>query len=339
MTRRPSRALVAVAAIAAALAARSAAPRAQAPAAESVAEALSLRLHSAFWTNLHHILFAEAWRRRNVPELRSLAGALREPLTGDLTADERAAWERAVAYYDRELAAKDLLFDETMDLIRVALLDGGGQLPSRGLTPEHRDVLAAAAPVYRAHWWPAHDRANREWIAAVVPRLRSLAPAVPNRLAALYGTPWFTRPVRVDVVRVGNRQGAYTSTEPTPAHVTISSSAADAQEWAAAEILFHEASHALVDPISSAIRVEARLSGKQTGPMWHVALFYLTGEVVRQSLAARGVTYTPYLYKTGLFDRAWPQFKPAVETQWAPYVRGETTLEEAVKKMVAAYQP
>ena len=27
-----------------------------------------------------------------------------------------------------------------------------------------------------------------------------------------------------------------------------------------------------------------------------------------------GLDYEPYLYKTGLFDRAWPQFKTPIET-------------------------
>jgi len=303
---------------------------------ELVTEELSLRFHSAFWPNLHHVLFAEAWRR-DVPPLRSLAGPFKELSTTALTADEKAAWERAVAYYERELAAKDLLFDMTMNRIRSAFVASAGNLPDSGLAPEHHDVLAAVAPVYRKHWWPAHDRANREWITAIVPRAQSLAPSVPDRLAKLYGTPWFTTPVRIDVVFVGNRQGAYTFINPT--HVTISASDPEHQDWTGAEIIFHEASHALVRPISDAFTREARASGKQIGVMWHVALFYLTGEVVRQTLEARGIQYSPYLYKTGLFDRAWPQFKTSIETEWSRYVRGEATLDEAVKRTVAAYQP
>jgi hypothetical protein len=306
---------------------------------EVVAAAGSLRFHSALWPNLHHVLYAEAWARRGVAPQRSLAGVLPEPLQGDLSEAERAAWDRAVAYYERELASKDVLFDESMSAIRTALLAGRGPEPPPGLAAEHRAALEAAAPVYRAHWWAAHDRRNRAWIAAALQSVLALSPAVPDRLASLYGTPWFRQPVRVDVVYVANRQGAYTHLDPAPAHITISSTDPDNQGWAAAEIVFHEASHALVQPILEAFDREAAARGKSVGELWHVALFYLTGEVVRQALAARGVDYTPYLYATGLFDRAWPRFRTPIETAWRPYVDGRTTLDEAVRQVVAAYQP
>jgi hypothetical protein len=308
-------------------------PRAQ---SEVVAEASALVFHSGFWPNLHHVLYAEAWARRGGSRVKSLAGAFPTALQGTLTEDERAGWEQAVAYYDRELTQKDLLFDPTMDAARQALLTADQEQPPEALPAEHRVVLAAAAPAYRKHWWPAHDRANREWIEQAVTAVQSLSPAVPDRLAGLYETPWFTSPVRVDVVFVGNRQGAYTALDPAPAHITIASTDRDTQGWAAAELVFHEASHALVRPIRDAFVREAESTGASIGPLWHVALFELTGEVVRQALAKRGVEYVPYLYATGLFDRAWPGFKEAIQQEWRRYVHGEVGLEEAVKDVVAA---
>src|SRR5262249_28193729 len=106
--------------------------------------------------------------------------------------------------------------------------------------------------------------------------------------------------------------------------------------WMAAEVLFHECSHALVASLIKAFAAEARAQGKNTRDLWHVALFYLTGEVVRQELAARGIAYEPYLYKTGLFDRAWPQFKAPIETYWKPYVNGEVSRDDAIKNVVMA---
>jgi hypothetical protein len=307
-------------------------PVAPAEASDVVGEVASLRFHSAFWINLHHTLYAEAWARRGVPPARSLAGAFPQPLAADLTADERAAWDRAVAYYDRALASRDLLDDDAMDQIRQSLLAP----EHRGLAPEHAAALAAAAPVYRAHWWPTHDRSNREWIADAITRVRSLAPAVPERLSRLYRTPWFATPVRVDVVFVGQRQGAYTALAPAPAHITIASSRREDHGWVAAETVFHEASHALVAPIREVFGRDAATAGKSLPALWHVALFYLTGEVVRQALAARGIDYTPYLYATGLFDRAWPQLRSPIEVYWRPYVDGARDLERAVAEVVAA---
>src|SRR5262245_1791597 len=77
--------------------------------AERVDAVGALELHSAFWLNLHHVLYAEAWARRG-PEVRSPAGRLPAALAlAELADDERVAWDRAVAYYDRAIAAMDLL--------------------------------------------------------------------------------------------------------------------------------------------------------------------------------------------------------------------------------------
>jgi hypothetical protein len=301
--------------------------------AERVGAVASLEFHSAFWPNLHHVLWAAAWTRRD-PAGRSPEGKLATPLTGALTPDEQATWDRAIAYYDRALAGMDLLFDDEMRAIGMAMVATCPSGMPAGLAPEHAAVLAAAAPVYRAYGWALHDRANRAWIDGAIERVRALSPTVPERLARLYGTPWFAAPVRVDVVIVANRQGAYTSLGPT--HVTISSSHPGGQGWAAAESVFHEASHALVDPVEQAFEREAQAAARQLPDLWHAALFYLTGEVVRQALDARGIAYVPYVYANGLFERAWPKLRAPLELHWQPYVDGQVALDAAVRQVVAA---
>jgi hypothetical protein len=52
--------------------------------------------------------------------------------------------------------------------------------------------------------------------------------------------------------------------------------------------------------------------------------------VVRDVLQARGVDYSPYMYSSGLFDRAWGQYRAAVEQNWRPYVYGKVTMREAI---------
>lgn len=303
-------------------------------AGDLVLEQKPFAVYSSFWPNLHHVLWAEAWARRPSTGEPSPAGALPEPLAAELSPEEKAAWEAAVSYYDRELADLHPLFE--MGPIRKLLTTVQDELPATGLEPAHRQALVAAAPVYRKHWWPAHDRANRAWAADPMSKVASLSPAVPDRLARLYGTPWFTGTVRIDVVRVASREGAFTSIDPAPAHITISSSAPANTGWSAAEILFHEASHALALPLIEAFAAELRAQGKQSRDLWHAALFFMTGEVVRQELAARGIAFEPYLYKTGLFDRAWPHLKAPIEKHWKAYVNGEMAQAEAIKNIVAA---
>jgi hypothetical protein len=301
---------------------------------ELVATQNQLAFYSPFWPNLHHVLYAEAWRKRGGEAERGNSGLLPEPLTGDLTQAERAAWDAAVAYYDRELADHDLLFE--LGDIRRALYRGADKLPDTGLGKEHHDALAAAAPVYAKYWWPAHDRANRAYIAEALPRLKQVGPEVTARLEHLYDTRWFQTPARVDVVRVGDRRGNYTDGIPAPGYLTISSSDPNNQGWAVVEVVFHESSHAVFEEaVRDPIAREEREQRKRTGQLWHVALFYIAGEVVREALAARKIDYTQYLYSTGLFDRAWPQFKPTIEHNMPALVAGKASLADTMHALVA----
>ena len=315
------------------LLASAAAPRAAAvPAApEVVAEVHALRFQSGFLMNLHHTLYAAAWARR--PEagtLRALAGALPSRLDADMSADERRAWTAAIDYYDRELASRDLLFNRGLGAIMRAL--SAGTVDDAAVPAGLRAVLNAAAPVYRRWFWSTHDRANRAWIGAAVEKLRTVGPDVIRRLEAMYGRPWLSSPVPVDVVWVGNRQGAYTHLEPT--HVTISSGDADNGGWASVETVFHEVSHELVLPLQDALATGLGERARDHRTLWHVVQFYLTGSAVQQVLRGRGVDYQPYLYSTGLFERAWPQYRKAVEAAWQPFVDGKTTRDAAIAETV-----
>lgn len=302
---------------------------------EKVEQAAGFVFYSSFWLNLHHTLYAAAWAQRPHTSARPRAEPLPEPLEGPLTSKERAAWTAAIAYYNRQLADRDLLFDDEMSAIKNALTSAHARLPRTGLPRGLRDVLLKAAPVYRRYWWAKHDQKNRAWIADVVPRLTMLAPEVEPRLAKLMLKPWFAQPVRVDVVWVGKIQGAYTSIDPY-IHTVASSGSPNEQQWAAVETLFHEASHGLIFPIRDRIDTAAKASGKQTEDLWHVVLFWTAGEVVREALERHHIEYKQYIYATGLFQRAWPQFQKPVETEWAPYVAGKISVDEAVKKLVAA---
>ena len=91
----------------------------------------------------------------------------------------------------------------------------------------------------------------------------------------------------------------------------------------------------LIQPISAALQAELSARGKRSNDLWHVVLFYISGEVVREALAARGVDYEPYIYRTGLFDRAWPRLKGPVERHWPAYVNGDARLDDVVVKTVA----
>jgi hypothetical protein len=52
-------------------------------------------------------------------------------------------------------------------------------------------------------------------------------------------------PTRVDVVRVGKSQGAYTSSINPRPHIVVASGDSSYDGWSGTEMLFHEASHDL----------------------------------------------------------------------------------------------
>jgi hypothetical protein len=253
-----------------------------------VAEVEGLRMFSDFWLNLHHFLYVSAWARRaDTPGQRRLAMPLPANDGVAMTDEERATWDAAVSYYDRELASKNLLFDAGLTAINNSLA-GAKTLTEISLAADHRRLLEAGAPIYRRYWWPQHDAANRAWIADVARRTAPVAAQIIDRLTRLYGVKWFDTPVRVDVVRFGESLGAYTAVVPR-VHIIVASADASYAGWAGTEMLFHESSHGLIQNVRAAVDRAMKAAGKNPRDLWHVVLFYITGEITRQTLAARGI--------------------------------------------------
>jgi len=122
-------------------------------------------LHSGFWINLHHTLYGQARQSRDGRGSPSGTGA-----TTHRTPSEQIAWDAAVSYYAANYQDKDLLFNTELILLKNQLGDfeqcdelSGAKKKTcdAGLPPKLTRILDAAAPVYRAHEWPEHDRANR----------------------------------------------------------------------------------------------------------------------------------------------------------------------------------
>lgn len=307
---------------------------AQAP----VVEVDQIRFHSSFWPNLHHTLYAAA--QASLPpevaaeiRLPRIRGTRTEPLGGDLEPEEREAWDRAVAFYRESLARRDLRTGDRMTPIHWTLVESGETLArSDAIGDDHRRHLLAAAPVYRRHWWPGHDRAIRAWIDDVADKIQTVGSRVRPRLTALLEVDWFAEPVRVEITYYGR---AYTTIRPRTL-TTLAMLDSNYAGWAGAEMVFHEVSHALTEPIEARIEREATAAGKPAGGLWHVVMFYLVGEVWRSELALRGVEYSPYMYATGLFDRAWGDLRGPVEIHLGPYLTGASDAGTAFRQLISS---
>ncbi len=251
--------------------------------------------HSGFWINLHHMLYYEAKQRGTpspAPQKGSPSPQIKLKTMKDaapaLSPAERLVWDSSVDYYAANYANKDLLFNNDLILLKNQLDDfedcdelSGTRKKTcdAGLPPKLTHALEAAAPVYRAHLWPDQDRANRRWVARVAPLVEEQGVGISQRLADIYQTRWPKEKIRVDVSSYANPSGAYTTLDPL--RVTISSADPRNQGDEAFEVLFHEASHGIAEPVQSAITRECRQRDKAIPrDLWHALIFYTTGEVI-----------------------------------------------------------
>ena len=181
---------------------------------------------------------------------------------------------------------------------------------------------------------------NRRWVEIVTALLATHEPALVARLEQVYQRSWDGLPIRIDVVELANGNANTIVTSPTGGHILISSSNDGIQNAAALEMVFHEASHLLTatwrdDPLPAALKEAAtQVDAQLPGDLWHVVLFYVTGEAVRETLANAGEAgYTPYVYAQGLFERGgggrWSAYRTPVEDAWSTYLKGERTLADA----------
>ncbi|MGB7285090.1 MAG: hypothetical protein WBE13_22715 [Candidatus Acidiferrum sp.] len=330
--------------------------------------------HSGFWVNLHHTLYYEAKQRETavpVPQKVGSGPKLRVKTMKDaatlLSPAERSIWDSAVAYYATNYADEDLLFSTDLILLKNQLEDfedcddlSGATKKScdAGLPPGITRVLDAAAPVYRAHLWPEQDRANRRWIARVAPLVIEQGVGVSQRLADIYQTKWPQEKIRVDVSAYANSAGAYTTLDPL--RVTISSTDARNQGDEAFEVLFHEASHGIAEPVQEAIIRECRQRGKAIPrDLWPALILYTTGEVIQPLMTEAGdeppgqqspggsssskspasppSTYTPSAIREDLYKRGWNDYYLLLFRFWQPYLDSKSTFDDAIARMVSSF--
>src|SRR5579864_591913 len=101
--------------------------------AQAATPAPIFEFHSGFWMNLHHFLYQQA----------QPASADVEK-SGDPKVNARTDWDAAVLYYKKKMISRDMLFDDGMSEIKIALEDQENAKtlkPSGQLTPELVSVL------------------------------------------------------------------------------------------------------------------------------------------------------------------------------------------------------
>jgi hypothetical protein len=125
------------------------------------------------------------------------------------------------------------------------------------------------------------------------------------------------------------------STSPAlPVHIVITSCNPTYRGEAAVEMIFHEASHALIEPIEKKIEAAAKRLGLPVpDQLWHAVLFYSTGEIVKRRL---GDHYVPYATKNGLWNRgSFVGYEEALKQHWQPHLDGRVGVDQAVEALLS----
>jgi len=298
-----------------------------------VAETPLFEFHSSFWVNLHHFVRGKA-RQEIYERSQSRPQSQRSPTD--------VAWTEAVNFYMQDLANRDLLFDKTMPPIKDALEDAedSPNLSNAKINADLKKILEAAAPAYSAKFWKEHDESNRKWISDVSPLALKYGAPIAKRIAKLYKTEWFKKPVRVDLTQTAGPVGAYTSVDDVTGQPrsTISSYDPAIHGYQALEILFHESSHAwgkmLFDSLDKAATQAHVTLPRQ---FWHLVLFYTAGEVTRQELNRAGIKdYETYADQNGIYESVCHSCREVISREWQPYIDGKIDFDTAIQRVVAA---
>lgn len=298
--------------------------------------------YSDFAINLNDALIAAGALRQRERSKLFHSGPEKDCFDALPTA-ERVAWDRAVDYY-AEIIVPSGTMGREQGLVRHKLIG----MPD----PENAEAQrligiadgfrTAAAPAYEACRWLGQDAQNRRWVEELTVLLALHEEAIASTLAQLYQKPWHGLPIPVDVVETVDGTGGNTkSLRPAGGHTLISSANPAYQGHGALEMVFHEASHLLMtqnDPVWRALDKAAEALGEPTPEdLWHVVLFYTTGETVRRVLDEAGEPgYTPVVYEIFERSRSWGRYQDAIERTWPAYLDGKRTLSETAADLIQA---
>jgi hypothetical protein len=303
---------------------------ADAPAAGTPGQRLVVQFHSNFLLNLHHFL-VDAGRHA---ERLDNANWVEAPQPAEMRALQDSA-----SFYAQNYAERGLLFDEELHDIKEKLSGPDDRIDPAGLgLPQGvESALATAAPIFQHCLWPAHDQSNRRWIVQVQALDEVYGAEIQAEIERYLAHRFIAEPVRFDAVfETGDRNGAYTSTEPP--HTVMPSSRAGYHGLAALEMLYHETSHIHVtDTIRTLIDAQIDATGRHDdGGLWHAVQFYTVGAVAQQVLRRRGnLDYRPYAEVNGVYGRTWAIFPPLLTSEWQSYLDGKIEMADAIKVMVA----
>jgi hypothetical protein len=277
--------------------------------------------HSNAWLNLHHYVRSHA------------RGG---PAPTGLTDEERAQWAAGVEFY-KPYVPRELTLDDGMIGIKNALRGAEGKTSLDGIAIDAalKTTLERIMPIYQKRWWPEHDRANREWIAAIQPLVDRHGAALSQALARVYDVSWPRDPIPVDLSVTAGASGAYGTSEPS-AHITMSPSSF--RSYVSLEMLFHESTHGIVPLYQLVGRAAAAQKINVPPQLSHAVLFYTAGELTVRGLKAQGIDYTAFADANFYTTMCGAGCRNKIVEHWGPRLDGRRSIAEGLSALVAAFK-
>jgi hypothetical protein len=177
-----------------------------------------------------------------------------------------------------------------MIAIKNALRGAEGKTSLDGIAIDAalKATLERIMPIYQKRWWPEHDRANREWIAAMQPFVDRHGRGAQPGARARVRRELAARPDPVDLsvtpapaARTGpaNRQRTSRCSPPRSADTRRSRCCSTKARTASSRCIQCQSGRR-----AQKVNVPPQLS--------HAVLFYTAGELTSRELKARGIDYT-----------------------------------------------
>jgi hypothetical protein len=182
-----------------------------------------------FWLNLHHFLY----------------------VLGRAQNKTRDSSREAVTFYAAGPSKKDLVFDDPLPALTIALAKANRSKLPVGVESTVAAILTRVAPIYRKTWWPRHRAANQAWQSAIQSLVKQHGDAILAFITRAYQMQWPAAGYGVHISAYANWAGAY-STEGNL--LVVSSLNEGTQGQSGLETVFHEGMHQWDDQVAEILR-------------------------------------------------------------------------------------
>ncbi|HWA34822.1 MAG TPA: hypothetical protein VG737_11855 [Cyclobacteriaceae bacterium] len=303
-----------------------------------IARSKYFNFYSNRFVDAHHSFYfwMEKAEKQKLKDVNPLIDSLELEFKTKFSSEDRKSLVAVLGFYRKNFAGKDLLFNDTLYNVKTTLkkFQTTDDLKKSDMPLFFKKVFGAAMPVFEKYIWPSHSKTNLGKIGELIDQMATMEGTIGPELERVYQATWSPAVLEVMVTYYANWAGAYTAFSGKTIEITFSSSDPALNGTQGVEILFHEASHWLVlknvKPLidEKAMAQKKRVAGQQQ--LWHAVLFYITGKVVQNAYAVRGIDHELYMVKNKVFNQGFSRFPAALD----PYIDGTTDLGAAIEELV-----